>query len=198
MTSINLSAILAAYLLGSFPSAYVAGRLFAGIDITKHGSGNVGGTNALRVLGPGPAIAVAIVDVGKALLPTFWAQRSGNVWLTMLVALAAILGHNFSIFLRFKGGKGVATTIGASIALFPQAIAILIGVAIVVIAITRYVSLGSLCLVALLPPLLWYQGATVPEIEFAIILAVLGVWRHRGNIERLLNGTERRFGSKKE
>lgn len=195
---INLLSMIAAYLLGSFPSAYVAGRLFAGLDITKHGSGNVGGTNALRVLGPGPAIAVAIVDVGKALVPTLWAQHAfgGNVWPTLLVAMAAILGHNFSIFLRFKGGKGIASTIGASIALFPQAIAIMMGIALVVIAITRYVSLGSICLVALLPLLLWWRGATVPEIEFAVLLAVLGVWRHRGNIERLFNGTERRFGSK--
>jgi glycerol-3-phosphate acyltransferase PlsY len=172
--------------------------LFAGIDITQHGSGNVGGTNALRVLGPGPAIAVALVDVSKALAPTLWARQafSGNVWPTMLVALAAILGHNFSIFLRFKGGKGIATTIGASIALFPQAIAILLGVAAVVIAITRYVSLGSICLVVLLPFLLWHRGATGAEVGFSVILAVLGLWRHRGNIDRLLHGTERKLGKK--
>ncbi len=189
-----------AYLAGSFPSAYVAGRLVAGIDITQHGSGNVGGTNTLRVLGPGPGVAVALADVLKALLPTLWARHlfGGNLWPTLLVALATVLGHNFSIWLRFRGGKGIATTIGASIALFPSSIAILLGVAILLVLITRYVSLGSLALVLLLPGLLWYRGATSAEIWFAIILAVLGVLRHKGNIERLLNGTESKIGSKKK
>lgn len=199
MNSLYYLLIPLAYLVGSFPSAYVAGRLFAGIDITQHGSGNVGGTNALRVLGPGPAIGVALVDVLKALLPTIWAQQlfEGNAWPTLLVAVAAVLGHNFSVFLRGRGGKGIATTIGASIALFPLAIATAIGIAIVVIALTRYVSLGSLCLVLLLPVLLRLYGASASEIWFAVLLAVLGIYRHRANVSRLLSGTENKLGSKK-
>ncbi len=189
-----------AYLMGSFPSAYVAGRMFAGIDITKHGSGNVGGTNALRVLGPGPAILVAILDVAKALLPTVLAQHlfGGNTWPTLLVALAAVLGHNYSIFLGGRGGKGIATTIGASIALFTQPLAVVVGIAVVVIALTRYVSLGSLCLVVLLPPALWYFGASGAEIWFSVALAALGIYRHRANISRLLSGTENKLGRRKD
>ncbi|MGI6357247.1 MAG: glycerol-3-phosphate 1-O-acyltransferase PlsY [Bacillota bacterium] len=189
-----------AYLLGSFPSAYVAGRLIAGIDIKQHGSGNVGGTNTLRVLGPGPGIAVALADVFKALLPTLWARQlfGGNVWPTLLVALAAVLGHNFSIWLRFRGGKGIATTIGASIALFPVNIAILVAVAILIVLVTRYVSLASLALVLLLPGLLWFRGATSAEIWFGIILAAMGVVRHSSNIKRLLSGTENKIGSQKK
>lgn len=198
MTFNNLLAVLAAYLLGSFPSAYVAGRLLAGIDITQHGSGNVGGTNALRVLGPGPALAVAVVDVAKALVPTLLAQHAyaGNGWPTLLVALAAILGHNYSLFLRFKGGKGIATTIGVSAVLFPIPIAILVALGLLIIVVTRYVSLASICLVTLLPVLLWYRGASLPEIEFGLIIAALGLWRHRGNIQRLLQGSERKLGGK--
>lgn len=188
-----------AYLLGSFPSAYVAGRVFAGIDITQHGSGNVGGTNALRVLGPGPALLVAVFDVAKALLPTVWAQHlfGGNTWPTLLVALAAVLGHNYSLFLGGRGGKGIATTIGASIALFLRPLAVVVGIAVAVIAVTRYVSLGSLCLVVLLPPALWVSGASPVEIWFSVMLAILGIYRHRANIARLISGTENKLGSRK-
>lgn len=200
MNSVDYLLIPFAYLLGSFPSAYVAGKLFAGIDITQHGSGNVGGTNALRVLGPGPAILVAVLDVAKALLPTIWAQHlfSGNTWPTLLVALAAVLGHNYSLFLGGKGGKGIATTIGASIALFTKPLAVAVGIAVVVIALTRYVSLGSLCLVVLLPVALWLFGASAAEIWFSLILALLGIYRHRTNISRLLGGTENKLGSRKD
>lgn len=200
MNSLHYLLIPLAYLLGSFPSAYVAGRLFAGIDITKHGSGNVGGTNALRVLGPGPAVLVAVLDVAKALLPTIWAQHlfAGNTWPTLLVALAAVLGHNYSLFLGGRGGKGIATTIGASMALFLQPLAVVVGIAVVVIALTRYVSLGSLCLVILLPAGLLFFGASAAEVWFSVMLAALGIYRHRTNISRLLSGTENKLGSRKD
>lgn len=194
----SLALIPLAYLLGSFPSAYVAGWLFKRIDITQHGSGNVGGTNAVRVLGIGPGILVGIVDVAKAYLPTLWAQQlfGGNTLLTLLVALAAVIGHNYSIFLRFKGGKGIATTIGASIALFPQLVLWLVLLAAGLIAVTRYVSLGSLLLVTALPIGLGIRGATTAEVAFSVLLAVLGIYRHRSNIQRLLAGTENRLGRK--
>ncbi len=190
--------IVAAYLLGSIPSAYIMGRLVAGVDITQHGSGNVGGTNAFRVLGAGPAIVVALVDVGKGFLPTLLAIRllGGQTWPTLCVALAAVLGHNYSLYLRLRGGKGIATTIGVCFALFPKVIIILLLIAITVVAITRYVSVGSMLLVTLLPIVLTLKQAALPEIQFGIIIAILGLWRHRSNLGRLLQGTENRLGSK--
>ncbi len=192
--------ILIAYLLGSIPTAYIVGRLKAGLDITQHGSGNVGGTNALRVLGVGPAILVAVSDISKALLPTLIASRvfEGNTWPTLAVALAAILGHNYSAFLRLRGGKGIATTVGACIVLFPRQIAVLLLLALLVVLATRYVSLGSIVLVLTLPLLLSWQHASLPEISFAVAVALLGLWRHRSNITRLLGGTENRLGRKKQ
>lgn len=191
--------IIASYLLGSIPTAYIIGRWKAGLDITQHGSGNVGGTNALRVLGVGPAILVAISDVTKALLPTLLATRlfEGNTWPSLAVALAAILGHNYSIYLRFRGGKGIATTLGACFVLFPTQILALLVFAVLIIAVTRFVSLGSIFLVTGLPLLLIWQNALLPEIAFAMVVALLGVWRHRANISRLLSGTENRLGKKR-
>lgn len=192
--------IILAYLLGSIPTAYIIGRWKAGLDITQHGSGNVGGTNALRVLGVGPAILVAVCDIGKALLPTLIATKvfDGNTWPTLGIALAAILGHNYSAYLRLRGGKGIATTLGACIVLFPSQILILVLLALLVVFTTRYVSLGSIVLVLTLPLLLAWQQVSLPEICFAIAIALLGLWRHRSNIARLLSGTENRLGSKKQ
>lgn len=190
--------IIAAYLLGSIPTAYIIGRLKAGIDITQHGSGNVGGTNALRVLGLGPALLVAVIDISKALLPTFLATKmfEGDTWPALVVALAAVLGHNYSAYLRWRGGKGIATTIGACLVLFPSQIFVLVPIALAVVFVTRYVSLGSLALVTFLPILLVYQRVTPAEICFAFVVALLGIWRHRANITRLLSGTENRLGHK--
>lgn len=192
--------IIIAYLLGSIPTAYIVGRWKAGLDITQHGSGNVGGTNALRVLGVGPAILVAVSDISKALLPTLIATKAfdGNTWPTLGVALGAILGHNYSAYLGLRGGKGIATTLGACIVLFPNQILILVLLALLVVFATRYVSLGSIVLVLTLPLLLAWQQASLPEISFAVAIALLGLWRHRANIARLLSGTENRLGGKKQ
>lgn len=191
--------IIVAYLLGSTPTAYIMGRWKAGLDITQHGSGNVGGTNALRVLGVGPAIMVAVIDISKALLPTLLATKifDGNAWPALGVALAVILGHNYSAYLRLRGGKGIATTVGACIVLFPGQILVLVLLSLLVVFVTRYVSLGSIVLVVSLPVLLCLQQAALPEICFAVIVALLGLWRHRSNIARLLSGTENRLGAKK-
>lgn len=191
--------IIAAYLLGSIPTAYIVGRRVKDLDITQHGSGNVGGTNALRVLGWGPAICVALIDICKALIPTVIAINllTDNTAGVFLVALAAILGHNYSLYLRFRGGKGIATTVGACIVLFPSQTALLVMFALVLILATRMVSLGSIVLVLTLPLLLLWQKATGPELSFATAVALLGTWRHRANIQRLLNGTENRLGNSK-
>ena len=199
MTTKTLLMVIVAYLLGSIPTAYIVGRWKAGLDITQHGSGNVGGTNALRVLGVGPAILVAVSDVSKALLPTLLATRllGGNTWPTLAVALAAIVGHNYSVYLGFKGGKGIATTLGACVVLFPKQLLIMLVLAVLVVATTRYVSLGSILLVVGLPVVLYRHQASMPELYFALVVALLGLWRHRQNIARLLKGTENPLGRKK-
>ncbi|HHW99254.1 MAG TPA: glycerol-3-phosphate 1-O-acyltransferase PlsY [Firmicutes bacterium] len=199
MTTKTLLMVIVAYLLGSIPTAYIVGRWKAGLDITQHGSGNVGGTNALRVLGVGPAILVAVSDVSKALLPTLLATRllGGNTWPTLAVALAAIVGHNYSVYLGFRGGKGIATTLGACVVLFPKQLLIMLVLAVLVVATTRYVSLGSILLVVGLPVVLYRHQASMPELYFALVVALLGLWRHRQNIARLLKGTENRLGRKK-
>ncbi|HSL93136.1 MAG TPA: glycerol-3-phosphate 1-O-acyltransferase PlsY [Bacillota bacterium] len=194
-----------AYLMGAFPTAYVVGKR-NNIDITKEGSGNVGGTNTLRVLGWRAGVTVALVDVLKALLPTLIAKQYLGLlpWQVSLIALAAIIGHNWSVFIGFKGGKGIACTIGASLVLFPQALLIALAIAVAVIALTKYVSLGSILLTVLLPVILLLGEYTPLEsydfsyVIFSVVLAVLAVYRHRGNIARLLNGTERKIGDKKK
>ncbi|NLW17061.1 MAG: glycerol-3-phosphate 1-O-acyltransferase PlsY [Firmicutes bacterium] len=200
MTAEPILMIIVAYLLGSIPTAYIVGRWKANIDITQHGSGNVGGTNAFRVLGAGPALLVAFIDISKALVPTWWAARlfGSATWPTVVTALAAILGHNYSAYLGLRGGKGIASTLGACIVLFPRQLLILLPLAVLVVAITRYVSLGSILLVVSLPLVLIAQRqVAAPEIAFAMSVALLGLWRHRSNIERLLRGTENRLGQKK-
>lgn len=188
--------VVLTYLLGSIPSAYIMGRAFAGLDITQHGSGNVGGTNALRVLGMAPAILVALIDISKAFMPAYIANRyfEPNSWPIFLTAFAAIVGHNYSIYLKGRGGKGIATTIGAGLALFPHQFMYLLALAILVVVMTRYVSLGSLSLVLSLPLVLLSQKAPLPSLTFSFVVATLGVWRHRSNIRRLLQGRENKLG----
>jgi glycerol-3-phosphate acyltransferase PlsY len=140
-----------------------------------------------------------MIDISKALLPTLLAKKLFvvEIWPALVVALAAILGHNYSAYLRLRGGKGIATTIGACLVLFPSQVLYLLPLALAVVFLTRYVSLGSLALVTSLPLLLIYQRATPVEVCFALAVALLGIWRHRANIARLLTGTENRLGSKK-
>ena len=190
-------ALLAAYLVGAFPTAYVVGRL-RNIDITKEGSGNVGGTNALRVLGVGPGIAVAVTDFLKAVIPTYVALNVLDLplWQALAVAAAAIIGHNWSVYIGFKGGKGIACTIGVAAVLFPGVLLVSLAIAVLSVVVTRYVSVGSLLLTALMPIILLYNRRPQEYVWFAVFLMILATYRHRGNIERLLNGTERKMGKK--
>ncbi|MBS3950041.1 MAG: glycerol-3-phosphate 1-O-acyltransferase PlsY [Peptococcaceae bacterium] len=190
-------AFVVAYLVGAFPTAYVVGRL-RNIDITKEGSGNVGGTNALRVLGIGPGITVAVTDFLKAIIPTYVALHVLGLplWQALAVAAAAIVGHNWSVYIGFKGGKGIACTIGVSAVLFPGVLLASLVIAAFSVVVTRYVSLGSLLLTALMPIILFYNRHPQEYIWFAVFLMIFATHRHRSNIERLLNGTERKIGKK--
>lgn len=201
--------IIIAYLIGSISFSYVIAKKIKKIDIRKHGSGNAGATNTLRVLGKGPAVLVLLLDIAKGIVAVWIAVgletvpflSSGAEGLAPAAAgLAVILGHNWPIYFGFKGGKGVATTIGviSTLFFFP---AVYAGIAaILVIIITRYVSLGSLLFILGTSLLLIITAGAgnhpVSYIILSIILSVLAVWTHRSNIDRLLKGQENKLGAK--
>lgn len=190
--------VVIAYLLGSISFSYLMGRMFKGIDIRKHGSGNAGATNTLRVLGVGPAIAVLALDVVKGIVAVWMPIWLGydNLWLQVFCGIAAIAGHNWPVFFGFKGGKGIATTIGVmvTLALVPSLISGI--VAILSIVLTRFVSLGSLLFTGLLPFILLFMGKPVEVIAISVLVAVFSFVRHRSNIVRLVKGNENKIGAK--
>lgn len=190
-------ALVAAYLLGSISFGLLAGKLLKGIDIRQFGSGNAGTTNILRTLGTGPAILVLLLDAGKGFTAVLLAQAlTGNPPVMMLAGVTAVLGHNWPLFHRFKGGRGIATSIGILLGLAPLVILIATAIGVLIIAITRYVSLGSIVGASLIPIFMIIFGHDISYIIFGVALAVLAVWRHWENITRLLGGTENKLGAK--
>jgi glycerol-3-phosphate acyltransferase PlsY len=191
------------YLLGSISFSYLFGKLLKGIDIRQHGSGNAGATNTLRVLGVGPGITVLLLDVVKGIVAVLLIRMfTDNQWLHVLAGVAAIVGHNWPIYFGFKGGKGIATTIGVTATLIslPALYAGIIG--LLLIATTRYVSLGSLVFTLLMPIFLLIpatQGERhgVALVLFAILICIFAWFRHRTNIVKLLKGQENKIFSKK-
>ena len=177
---------------GSIPFGYVVGRL-KGIDIRRRGSGNIGFTNVQRTIGWTWAVPVLLLDVAKGLVPTAMARDLGLV--PSLVGIGAILGHVFCPWLRFNGGKGVATTIGVAAFLCPRSLFASLGVFVLVLAITGFISASSLTLAAFLPSLtaLFYKG-NLTLLVFAIGVALVIIVRHTANIRRLATGTESRLG----
>lgn len=191
--------IIIGYLLGSISFSYLAGRLLKGIDIRNHGSGNAGATNTLRVLGKGPAITVLLLDAVKGVAAVAigrW-MSGGDHLIETLCGLAAISGHNWPLYFGFRGGKGIATTIGVMLFLAPMPVVYAGIVAIVTIAVTRYVSLGSLLLTAIIPILIWFMGYPIEVFWLSILLFAFAVFRHRTNIVKLVKGQENKIGSKK-
>jgi glycerol-3-phosphate acyltransferase PlsY len=194
---IIFSAVLA-YLLGSISFSYLITKLIMRDDIRKHGSGNAGATNTLRVLGIVPAVTVLLLDVFKGVLAVWIAVWMGGGDVALPVAgLMAIVGHNWPIYFGFRGGKGVATTIGVFATLFFWPALCAGAIAILLIVFTRYVSVGSLFFVAAAPFFSLFIG-TFPPIFFIVglLTAVLSFWKHRTNLKRLLNGTENKLGKK--
>ena len=194
-----IGAALVAYLVGSIPWAVIVVKLFWKQDIRTHGSGNTGATNVLRVFGTAPGLAVLALDAGKGalgvalamlLVPPAWAA-DGLDWFGVIGALAAIAGHLCSPFIGFRGGKGVATATGAIIMLAPKIAPVMIVVFVLVVAIWKYVSLGSIVVAALFPGVSWLL---YPDrralLLFAFATAVLVIWRHRSNLGRIRRGEE--------
>ena len=193
-----LVAVVIAYLVGSIPSAYLAGRMARGIDLRQHGSGNLGATNLYRVLGWKYAVPVGLFDIAKGAIPVllFAPQVSRSMLYALACGVAAIIGHVFSVFVRFKGGKGVATAAGVMLALTPLALGVAAAVWAIVLMLTGYVSLASIAAAAVLPLAVYLvERPESPELLWVDGLIALGVIAlHRRNIERLLKGTENRFG----
>lgn len=191
--------IVAAYFVGSFPFGAWISRL-RGVDILAVGSGNIGATNVYRTLGPVIGITVLVLDVMKGMAPALAAKLlfrdQDNCALNALLSgLAAVLGHCFSPFLKFKGGKGIATGLGALLGASPLVAVCALGVFVVCVAITRYVSLASILAAfsVVVFGILFKDGPILTCIYGGLALFI--VYKHRGNISRLLNGTERRFGN---
>jgi 2-dehydropantoate 2-reductase len=189
-----IGVVVLSYLIGSVPTGLVLVRLLRGEDIRKYGSGNIGTVNVFRVAGTPTAVAVLAVDVLKGLAPVLLAVRLGaGPWVVMACGLAAIVGHNWSVFLGFRGGKGIATSFGVLAGLSLVAALVAAAVWIVVVAITRYSSLGSLLGVLSVPLVLWRIGAPQAYVAFGVIAAAFAIYRHRSNIRRLVAGTELRI-----
>jgi acyl phosphate:glycerol-3-phosphate acyltransferase len=191
-------ALLASYLLGAIPTSHVVSRLFAKIDLRKHGSGNLGATNLYRVLGWRYAVPVALFDIAKGVIPVlvFAPLVTRSELFALGCGVAAILGHVFSVFVHFKGGKGVATAAGVMLGLTPLALAVAAAVWALLVVGTGYVSLGSIGAAAVLPFAVYLlERPTTSEllwIDAAVAAGVIVL--HRRNIERLIRGTESRFG----
>ena len=192
---------LLSYLIGAIPASFIMGRLVRGIDLREHGSGNLGAANTFRVLGPKAAIPVLLFDIGKGFIAVWFLSKigDGNIWLSMLAAVTVVLGHNYSLFLGFSGGKGVGTTAGAFLALAPQALVICMGVWIVLLLVSRIVSLASMVAAAGLPLAILisnrlFVAETHPLVLIlSILVALLVIYKHRPNIRRLLEGSEKKI-----
>lgn len=184
------------YFIGSLPTGYLVARIFRGVDIRTVGSGSIGATNVRRLMGQGWAVFVTLVDMLKGALALLLTveSASSDPWLLSLSALAAVLGHNYPVWLRFRGGKGVATTYGTMFFIWPYnsfAIVLMSGALwYAVMTSTRYVSLASMVSLLALPAFFWMLDAPLPFILLALLLALLAIFRHRSNVSRLLEGRE--------
>ena len=188
---------VASYLLGSLPTSWIVVKLVKGQDLRKLGSGNLGATNLFRQLGWRWALPAALIDVAKGTVPVlvFGPRAGGGDLMALALGVTAVLGHVFSLFVNFKGGKGVATGAGVLLGLAPWAALVAIVIWAIVVKVTGYVSLGSIVAAAALVPALWliYPAKRDLVLPFALLAAMI-VLLHRANIQRLLKGTEHRFG----
>lgn len=195
--ALTVLGILAAYLIGAIPVGFLVARAAGGTDIRRAGSGTIGATNVLRTLGVLPAILTLVGDIVKGYLAMSAARAIGTeAWAASAGAVAAVTGNCWPVFLGFRGGKGVATGLGAFLALIPWAIAPAAALWIVVTAISRYVSLASIVACVSLPVGAALLGYPRHAVTAAAVTAAIIIWRHRENIARLASGSERRLGER--
>ena len=200
--------VLIAYLLGSIPTGFLVAKA-RGVDIRTVGSGNIGATNVFRILGKAAGVFVLVVDAAKGWLAVFVVAKlvSGWFypepgspaleWFRLCAGIAAILGHNYTCWLHFKGGKGIATSAGVLVALVPKPLLVVLAIWIIIFALSRYESLASIVAALSLPFAAWAFGETRTIILVTAALAALAIYKHKANIQRLINGTENRIGAKK-
>ena len=191
MTLADAGVLLAAYLLGSLSGSLLLGRL-RGVDIRRHGSGNAGGTNALRTLGWRFALGVVVIDVGKGALAAWLGLRFAQGF-AYPAAVLAVVGHVWPLWHGFRGGKGAATVVGALLVLWPQALLPLLAVWALVLVASGYVGLSTVLAMASLPVFAWWQQAGPARSGFALAMALFLLFTHSGNLQRLRRGTESRF-----
>ena len=190
--------VVIGYLIGNFASSYFVGKLMAKIDIREHGSGNAGATNTFRVLGAKAGAIVFVFDILKGMLAT-----AIGLWITgdragaMLAGTMAVVGHNWPVLLNFKGGKGIATSFGLIIVLFPQIALILFAVVVPLMLLTRFVSLGSITAAVLFPVLLIAYQEPLKIILLGFVIALLAILRHKENLVRLWEGKENKISFKR-
>lgn len=191
--------IVITYIFGALPCGVWLGKWVKNIDIREHGSKNSGATNAYRILGPKYGIMVLIMDALKGFIPLYLASIFGVAGVHLIIlGLVAILGHTFSFFLGFKGGKGVATSLGVFLFLMPKVIGILVIVFILVVGTSKYISLGSIICAGLLPVLAYFLPIreSLPRTPLVIISLIVGlfvIYKHKANIKRLIEGKENKF-----
>lgn len=192
MLSQKIIYLIASYLAGSIPTGYIVAKIFADIDIRKEGSHNVGATNVFRVVGIRAGMITLAVDFLKGYGPIQMGERFFPEHSIIIIAagLLAILGHMWPIFLAFTGGKGVATAAGVFLALLPVPTLIAVGVFLVVVALWRTISLGSLSAAVVLPLVTWLMGESLPLVIFSTLIGLLVIIRHASNIKRLVKGDE--------
>lgn len=194
------TAIIISYLIGSIPSGFLLTKYVMKKDVRKYGSGNIGATNVARVMGIKAGVLVAIFDILKGYLGVLIGQLilgSDFSIAILFVAAAAIAGHDWSLFLGFSGGKGVATTFGVILRLYPLAFLIYALIWLLLVLTTRYVSLGSIIGSMSLPLTLYFRSAAVRDIYFAVLLSLFVIYTHRENIKRLIKGEENRMDPEK-
>ena len=200
-----IAAGLGAYFVGSIPTGFLVAKA-KGVDIRTVGSGNIGATNVFRILGKGAGIFVLLFDAFKGAAPVMWLSQAclkidggaNLMWLQIICGICAILGHNYTCWLKFKGGKGIATSAGAFLALTPKPLGIAFLTWVIVFALSRYVSLASIAAAVALPLAAWILPYSLPMKVITTVIGALAIYKHQANIRRLLDGTENRIGSKKK
>ena len=193
--------VTASYLIGAIPASFIMGRLARGIDLREHGSGNLGAANTFRVLGRAAAVPVLLFDIGKGFFAVWYISGLGgtSIIFSLLAAVSVVIGHNYSIFVRFSGGKGVGTTAGAFIALAPYAVLFCLAIWLITLLLSRIVSLASMVAAVFLPLSIYLSnlfldaGTHGAVLLLSIVVALLVIYKHRPNIQRLREGREKKI-----
>lgn len=189
---------MASYLVGSIPTSAIIAKLKGGLDLTKEGSGNLGATNVSRVIGKKFGFITLVIDAAKGFIPVFLAIKLFHpplIFLPLLplIIIAPVVGHCYSIFIKFKGGKGVATALGVFLAISPKAVLIVFLIFIIILFFTRYVSLSSMVSAFFMPFLIFYTLKNIYLFDASAFIAILIIYKHSPNIKRLLSGTEHKI-----